>query len=84
MGNEDPIEDVVEQQQPVVPGDDEPVDESELDVSIPLEADPADVAEDIEDLIVSVPPEAPPPEADPADVAEQWRSAAEADLDPDE
>jgi hypothetical protein len=84
MGNEDPIEDVVEQQQPVVPDDDEPVDESELDVRIPLEADPADVAEDIEDLIVSIPPEAPPPEADPADVAEQWRTAAEADLDPDE
>jgi hypothetical protein len=83
MGIEDPIEDVVEQQQPVVPGDDEPADESELDVRIPLEADPADVAEDIEDLIVSVPAEAPL-EADPADLAEQWRAVAEADLDPDE
>jgi hypothetical protein len=83
MGNEDPIEDVIEQQQPATPNDDEPVDESELDVRIPLEADSADVSEDIEDLIVSVPAEAPV-EADPADVAEQWRIAAEADPDPDQ
>ncbi|GEL20152.1 hypothetical protein [Pseudonocardia asaccharolytica] len=45
MGIEDPDEDVLEQQQAVEPdAEDEPADEGELG-SVPLEADPADVAE---------------------------------------
>ncbi|MFC5996357.1 hypothetical protein ACFQE5_19310 [Pseudonocardia hispaniensis] len=45
MGIEDPDEDVLEQQQTVQPdSEDEPADE-EVPGSLPLEANPADVAE---------------------------------------
>ncbi|NMI00747.1 hypothetical protein [Pseudonocardia acidicola] len=75
MGIEDPDDDVLEQKLPaVLDAEDDELDDLPDDLTeIPIEADPGDVAEDLEDLIVAVPGEAPL-EADPADVAEQLRS----------
>ncbi|WP_214366424.1 hypothetical protein [Pseudonocardia sp. H11422] len=84
MGIEDPEADVLEQRLPAVAdaeGDELEELPDEL-AEIPIEADPADVAEDLEDVIVTIPGE-PPLEADPADVAEQRRGIPRDDLDPD-
>jgi hypothetical protein len=76
MGIEDPDADVVEQLTPVE--DDDPVEDLS---GLPLEADPADVAEQREVTPVEDPSRLPL-EADPADVAEQRQVVREYDDEP--
>ncbi|HET6257573.1 hypothetical protein [Pseudonocardia sp.] len=77
MGIEDPDADVVEQLTPIEDDDDAVEDPSGL----PLEADPADVAEQRQVVPVEDPSELPL-EADPADVAEQRQVVPEYDDEP--
>ncbi|MHA6796244.1 hypothetical protein ACVGVM_22430 [Pseudonocardia bannensis] len=84
MGIEDPEPDVLEQRVPAVADaeDDELEELPDGLAEVPIEADPADVAEDLEDVILTVPRDTPL-EADPADVAEQRREIPHDDLDQD-
>lgn len=51
MGIEDPDADVADQQRPTAPGeDDDTAEVDELGLATPLEADPADVAEQHRDV----------------------------------